>query len=42
MRRNRLCVLNPGTETFEAVKTLLADAYSRDAARHARRQRSRD
>jgi hypothetical protein len=28
-------VLNPGLETFEAVKPMLAEAYSIVAARHA-------
>lgn len=37
-----VCVLNPGAETFEAVKPLLADAYARVAARHARRQATPD
>lgn len=37
-----VCVLNPSPETFEAVKPLLAEAYSRDAARHASRQTKRD
>jgi hypothetical protein len=37
-----VCVLNPSAETFEAVKPLLADAYSRVAARHARRQSNPD
>ena len=32
-----VCVLNPSPETFEAVKPLLAEAYSRVAARHAGR-----
>ncbi|MGH2516963.1 MAG: DUF6194 family protein [Ktedonobacterales bacterium] len=31
-----VCVLNPSSETFEAVKPLLAEAYSRATARHAR------
>ena len=29
------CVLNPGQQTFEAVKPLLAKAYARGAARYA-------
>lgn len=37
-----VCVLNPSPETFEAVKPLLAEAYAIAAARHARRQTSRD
>lgn len=38
-----VCVLNPSPETFEtAVKPLLAEAYSRDAARYASRQSRRD
>jgi hypothetical protein len=37
-----VCVLNPGPETFEAVKPLLAEAYARAAARHARRQATPD
>lgn len=37
-----VCVLNPSAETFEAVKPLLAEAYSRDAARHANKQARRD
>ncbi|HLZ25217.1 MAG TPA: DUF6194 family protein [Ktedonobacterales bacterium] len=37
-----VCVLNPSAETFEAVKPLLAEAYSKAAARHARGQTYRD
>jgi hypothetical protein len=37
-----VCVLNPGAETFEAAKPLLAEAYSRAAARHASRPADRD
>ena len=37
-----VCVLNPSQATFEAVKPLLAEAYFRDAARHARTQTKRD
>ena len=33
-----VCVLNPSLETFEAVKPLLAEAYSLAAARYARRR----
>ena len=37
-----VCVLNPSPDTFEAVKPLLAEAYSRAATRHASRQTKRD
>jgi hypothetical protein len=37
-----VCVLNPSAETFETVKPLLAGAYARVAARHARRQAGPD
>jgi hypothetical protein len=37
-----VCVLNPSPETFEAVKPLLAEAYSRAASRHAGKQTDRD
>ena len=37
-----VCVLNPGANTFEAVKPLLAEAYARVATRHARRQANPD
>jgi len=37
-----VCVLNPSPETFESVKPLLADAYHKVAARHARTQTRRD
>jgi hypothetical protein len=37
-----VCVLNPGPETFEAVKPLLAEAYEIVATRHARRQTTGD
>jgi len=37
-----VCVLNPSPDTFAAVKPLLADAYSRVAARHASRQATPD
>jgi hypothetical protein len=33
-----VCVLNPGPNTFEAVKPLLAEAYSVAATRYARNQ----
>lgn len=33
-----VCVLNPSPETFEAVKPLLAEAYSRAATQYASRQ----
>jgi hypothetical protein len=32
-----VCVLNPGAESFERVKPLLAEAYELAAGRHARR-----
>ncbi|HEV8194215.1 MAG TPA: DUF6194 family protein [Ktedonobacterales bacterium] len=35
-------VLNPSAETFEAVKPLLADAYSKAATRHAHSKTKRD
>jgi hypothetical protein len=35
-------VLNPSPETFEVVKPLLAEAYSRAAIRHKRTQTTRD
>lgn len=31
-----VCVLSPGEETLETVKVLLAEAYKRDAAKHAK------
>jgi Family of unknown function (DUF6194) len=37
-----VCVLNPSPETFDAVKPLLAEAYSIVATRHASRQTKRD
>jgi hypothetical protein len=37
-----VCVLNPSSETFEAVKPLLAEAYSRAAGRHASSEINRD
>jgi Family of unknown function (DUF6194) len=35
-RQAWVCVLNPGPQTFVAVKPLLAEAYSRAAGRHGR------
>jgi hypothetical protein len=35
-----VCVLNPGTETFEVVRSLLAEAYSTAKAGHERRTSS--
>jgi hypothetical protein len=37
-----VCVLNPTAATFEAVKPLLAEAYSLVATRYANRQAKRD
>jgi hypothetical protein len=37
-----VCVLNPSPHTFEAVKPLLANAYTRVTTRDARRQANRD
>lgn len=37
-----VCVLNPSEETFEAVKPLLAEAYSIVATRYANKQAKRD
>ena len=37
-----VCVLNPSADTFEAVKPLLAESYSRAATQHASRQAKRD
>jgi len=36
-----VCVLNPSSATFEAVKPLLADAYSKAATQYASRQTHR-
>ncbi len=41
-RQSWVCVLNPSPDTFDAVKPLLAEAYSNAAARHAGRQAKRD
>jgi len=35
-RQSWVCVLNPSIETFEAIKPLLAEAYSLDLARYGR------
>jgi len=37
-----VCVLNPGPETFEAIKPLLAEAYARATTRYANKQSMRD
>jgi Family of unknown function (DUF6194) len=37
-----VCVLNPSARTFEAVKPLLAEAYSLVTTRHARRRAKHD
>ncbi|HLH25188.1 MAG TPA: DUF6194 family protein [Chloroflexota bacterium] len=37
-----VCVLNPSAETFESVQPLLAEAYQRAVARHARGQTTRE
>ena len=37
-----VCALNPSPETFDALKPLLAEAYSRAVARHERGQTTRD
>ena len=37
-----VCVLNPGAESFEVVKPLLAEAYSMAAARYERKQTTRE
>lgn len=36
-RQHWVCVLNPGPETFEAVRPLLAEAYDRAVSTFARR-----
>jgi hypothetical protein len=36
-----VCILNPSTATFEAVKPLLAEAYAAAAGRHAKRGEGR-
>jgi len=41
-RQAWVCVLNPSLHTFEAIKPLLAEAYSRAATRYASRQTHRD
>jgi hypothetical protein len=41
-RQAWVCALNPSPQTFEAVKPLLAEAYSMAATRHARGQTERD
>ncbi|HLZ26230.1 MAG TPA: DUF6194 family protein [Chloroflexota bacterium] len=41
-RQAWVCVLNPGLETFEAVKPLLAEAYAIVAARHAPSAKTHD
>jgi len=41
-RQSWLSVLNPGAETFESVKPLLAEAYSIVAGRHAGSRTIRD
>jgi Family of unknown function (DUF6194) len=37
-----VCVLNPGPETFETIKPLLAEAWSIVEARHSKRQTDHD
>ena len=37
-----VCVLNPSTDTFDAVKPLLAEAYARAATRHPGRRADPD
>lgn len=41
-RQSWVCVLNPGRDTFEAVKPLLEEAYTIVAKRHASKQANRD
>lgn len=41
-RQSWVCVLNPGPDTFEAVKPLLAEAYAIAATRHTKSQSNRD
>ena len=41
-RQSWVCVLNPRPDTFEAIKPLLAEAYSMVATRHASGQSHRD
>lgn len=41
-RQSWVCVLNPGTETFDAVMPLLAEAYSIVVTRHAGTRPNRD
>jgi len=41
-RQAWVCVLNPGPDTFEAVKPLLAEAHARVATRHASSQTRRE
>jgi hypothetical protein len=41
-RQSWVCVLNPATETFDAVKPLLAEAYSIVVIRHAGSRTNRD
>lgn len=41
-RQSWVCVLNPSPATFDAVKPLLAEAYSIVATRHARKRPDRD
>jgi hypothetical protein len=37
-RQSWVCILNPTPETFETVKPLLAEAYSRAAGQYARKR----
>jgi hypothetical protein len=41
-RQSWVCILNPTPETFETVKPLLAEAYSRAAGQYARRHTTAD